>query len=180
MNENAAVFKPEDIVVELGGERYRLFYDLNCFCELEKIYDSVDSILQMLLGTSNVPDLTKVTYLDKPVTAMDVKIADIPLATYINKINRVREAKHSDTRNLLWAGCLHDHAIYNSFGEITGYSISKDKLGAQITFKNMREINAKIAAAILRDLLPSQEVKNAEAPEVVPEQEVQPHLVLRK
>jgi hypothetical protein len=134
----------------------------------------------MLLGTSNVPDLSKVTYLDKPAVAADVKIAGIPLTTYINKINRVREAKHSDTRNLLWAGCLHDHSVYNDHGEITGYTVSKDKLGALITFKNMREINAKIAAAILRDLLPSQEVKNAEAPEAVPEQEVQPHLTLRK
>ena len=65
--------------------------------------------------------------------------------------------KHTDTLNLLWAGCLHDAAIYNSFGEITGYTVSKARLGAEVTFRNLREVNGKIITAILRDLLPQDE-----------------------
>ena len=48
---------------------------------------------------------------------------------------------------------------------LIGYSISKAKLGAGVTFKNLREVNGKILTAILRDLVPSDSVKNAEAPE---------------
>ena len=165
MNEKTLIFKPEDIVVELGDKKYRLIYDLNAFCEMEKMYDSVDSVLQMLLGTSAAPDLQRVTYCEAPALAEDIKIADVPLSVYINKLNDVKQAKHTDTLNLLWIGCLHDHAVYNDFGEITGYTISKAKLGAEVTFKNLRDVNAKIIIAILRDLVPEQDAKNAEAPE---------------
>ena len=37
----------------------------------------------------------------------------------------------------------------------------KSKLGSYVTFRNLKEINAKIIVALLRDLIPS---KNAEAP----------------
>ena len=165
MNENAAVFRPDDVVVKLDEKEYRLIYDLNAFCEMEKIYDSVDSVLQMLLGTSAVPDLSKVTVKGEATNPDEVMIADVTLTTYINKVNRVKEAKHTDTLNLLWIGCLHDHTIFDDFGEIKGYTIAKAKLGACVTFKNLREVNGKILTAILQDLVPSEEVKNAEAPE---------------
>ncbi len=167
MNESALIFKPTDVTIVLDGTEYRLTYDLNAFCELEKIYDSVDGVLQMLLGTSAVPDMDKVTYQGKPVLASDVLIDNTPLITYINKINKVKAAKHTDTLNLLWIGVLHDYSEYDAFGEIKCYTISKAKLGAAVNFKNLREVNSKILTAILRDLLPSDEVKNAEAPEVV-------------
>lgn len=181
MNESAAVFKPTDSVITLGDVDYRLVYDLNAFAELEKIYDSVDSILQMLLGTSNAPDLETITYKGNKAEASDILVAGTPLSIYLEKLNKVREAKHTDTLNLLWAGCLHDAAIYNSFGEITGYTVTKARLGAQVTFKNLRDVNAKILATILRDLLPPEEVKNAAAPEETSPQEpvVKPRIHLQ-
>lgn len=165
MNEDASVFKPDDVTVTIAGKEYRLIYDLNAFCEMEKIYDSVDSVLQMLLGVSTNTDLTKVTFKGAPVNAEDITVADLPLTAYIGKINKTKEAKHTDTLNLLWLGCLHDYTLYDEHEEIKGYSISKAKLGAGVTFKNLREVNGKILTAILRDLVPSDSVKNAEAPE---------------
>lgn len=165
MNENATVFRPDDIVVTIDGVDYRLIYDLNAFCEMEKIYESVDSVLQMLLGASAAPDLSKVTIRGEAVDPDEILIDGVTLTTYINKVNKVKEAKHTDTLNLLWLGCLHDHTEFDSFGEIKRYTIAKAKLGAGVTFKNLREVNGKILTAILRDLVPSEEVKNAEAPE---------------
>lgn len=170
MNATTTLFKPTDVVLKLGEagdeKQYRLIYDLNAFCELEKMYDSVDSVLQMLLGVNETPDMNEVTYKGEPVLAEDVQVAGTALASYIAKVNNKKEAKHADTLNLLWIGTLHDHAVYNDFDEITGYSISKAKLGAIVTFKNLREVNAKIVTAILRDLLPPvNEAKNEEASE---------------
>jgi len=160
MNESAAIFKPDDVVVTLEGQDYRLVYDLNSFCELEKIYDSIDSMLSQLLGAKK-PTLENLTYLAKPVNPEDIKVGEETLVDYVAKPTKSREIKYSDTLNLFWAGCLHDAAIFNGFNEITGYKISKAKLGSLITFSNMREINVKIVAAILRDLIP----KNVEAPD---------------
>ena len=165
MNEDAAVFRPDDIVVEVGGTEYKLVYDLNAFCEMEKMYDSVDSVLQMLLGVDSTPDLTKVTYKGGSVDPDEVLIGEVPLTVYINKVSKTKEAKHSDTLNLLWLGCLHDHTTYDEHGEIKGYTVAKAKLGSGVTFKNLRQVNGKILTAILRDLVPSDSVKNAEAPE---------------
>ena len=172
MNATTTLFKPTDVILKLGeaGEekQYRLIYDLNAFCELEKMYDSVDSVLQMLLGVNETPDMNEVTYKGDKANATDIVIAGTPLEAYIKRVNNKKEAKHTDTLNLLWVGTLHDHAIYNEHDEISGYSISKAKLGALVTFKNLREINAQIVLAILRDLLPPQkdeEEKNEAAPE---------------
>ncbi len=189
MNEKAAIFKPDDIVVTLSnGEDkvdYRLVYDLNCFCELEKIYDSVDTVLKMILGTPSTV-LDNVTYMNAPANAEDIKIGDETLVEHITKITSARKAKYADTLNLLWAGCLHDAAIYNKFNEITGYSVTKAKLGSMIAVKDMQAINTKIAIAILRDLLPDAP-KNMEAPAETENQEAieaaaaeQPRLTLRK
>lgn len=179
MNEAAAIFKPTDITIQLGETTRRLVYDLNAFCELEKMYESVDGVLQMLLGTTNIPDLEMVTYRDDKVDVDDIKIAGVALALYIKKINNVKTARHTDTLNLLWVGCLHDTAVYDAHGEISGYGITKAELGAAVSFKNLQEVNAKIITAILRDLIPSDQVKNAEAPEEVKEAET-PRLELHK
>lgn len=162
-NENAAVFKPDDVVIEFeDGSKYRLIYDLNAFCELEKIYDSVDAVIQMVLGTQENVDpeklLTQVKIGDMPVDGKTITIAGTPLLDYVKKVH-TKQAKHSDTLNLLWAGCLHDAAQYNQFDEITGYTVSKSKLGSYVTFKNLREINAKIIVALLRDLIPPKNVE---------------------
>ena len=178
MNSDATVFKPDPIIVQVAGVDYSLVYDLNAFCELEKIYPSVDGILQMLLGTTAAPDLKNVTYRDITIEASDVKVDGTPLSMYVGKLSNAKEARHTDTLNLLWAGCLHNHIIYDNFGEIKSYSITKAKLGAGVTFKNLREINSKILMAILRDLIPSAESKNAEAPE--PVEEKPPQVVLHK
>ena len=47
MNDDASVFKPDDVTVTIAGKEYRLIYDLNAFCEMEKMYDSVDRILNI-------------------------------------------------------------------------------------------------------------------------------------
>lgn len=164
-NENAAIFKPDDVVIELAEDyKVRLVYDLNAFCELEKIYDSVDSVIQMVLGTQENVDpeklLTQVRIGDMPVDGKTITIAGTPLLDYLKKVH-TKQAKHGDTLNLLWAGCLHDAAQYDQHDEITGYNISKSKLGSYVTFRNLREINAKIIVALLRDLIPP---KNAEEP----------------
>lgn len=164
-NENAAIFKPDDVVIKLADDfEVRLVYDLNAFCELEKIYDSVDAVIQMILGTQENVDpsklLTQVKVGDMFIDGSTVTIAGTPLIDYLSKVH-AKQAKHADTLNLLWAGCLHDAAQYNSDDEIVGYNISKSKLGSYVTFKNLREINAKIIVALLRDLIPS---KNVEAP----------------
>ena len=175
MNEDTLVFKPDDVTVELDGTVYRLYFDLNSFCEMEKIYESVDSVLQMLLGTSAVPDMSRVVYKNEPVEASDITISGESLVAYINKINNVKAAKHSDTLNMLWLGCLHDHSIIDENGEIIGYSITKSKLGAGVTFKNLREVNGKILMVMLRDLIPPTSAKNAEVPTEVEEPKVALH-----
>lgn len=165
-NELASLFKPDDIKVKLNDEEYRLVYDLNALCELEKQYPSVDHVLQMLLGTPETGNLGKVTYQGDTLDPEEVFIGDNTLAEYIMKNETADKAKHSDTLNLLHAGLLHDHTTFNEDGEVTGYTISKAKVGSMVTFKNLREVNAQIVMAILRDLLPPQdeESKNEEAP----------------
>ena len=91
--KKASIFKPTDIVVKLGDNEHRLVYDLNAFAELEKIYESIDSILQMLLGTDVAPDMAHVTYLGAPVNAHDILVADVPLTAYITKISKPKDAK---------------------------------------------------------------------------------------
>lgn len=166
MNKETLVFKPDDIIITLDGKDYRLVYDLNAFCELEKIYDSIDYILQLLLGTPSIPDTGDITYNGAVVNPDEILIGETPLTTFIlQNAPQEARAKHVDTRNLLWAGLLHDHAIYDEHEEIVGYTISKHQVGSMVSFKNLREINAQIVLAILRDLLPpGEEEKNEEAP----------------
>ena len=171
----ASTFRPEPIKIELDGVEYTLVYDLNAFCELEKMYDSVDSVLQMLLGATSQPDMQKVTYLDESVAADTIKIAGVPLSAYVEKIVKLKDAKNTDTLNLLWLGVIHDYAEYDVKGDIKGYSITKATLGKGITLRNLRDVNQKILMTFLRDLLPSDEAKNAEAPEPQEEQEATPH-----
>ena len=173
MNNKILNFKPKAISVELGETTYNLMFDLNAFCEMEKLYDSVDDVLQMLLGGGDdIPDLTRVTYCEAPCLAADIAIAGVPLTAYIEKNSKkIREAKHEDTRNLLWLGCLHDHTEFDAEGNVVRYTIGKGELAKHITLRNMRDINTKIVTAILQDLIPATNgadpnVETAEAPEV--------------
>lgn len=163
-------FKPRPVILELGGEEYELLYDLNAFCEMETMYDSVDSVIQMLMG-SPAPDLDKVTYNDAPVNADEIMVDGKPLADYIAQLHNRTKAKYKDTLNLLWLGVLHNHTIYDEDGEVAKYTVTKAKLGHCVTLTNLREVNAKIMTAILRDLLPALVAagKNAEAQEEAPE-----------
>ena len=177
MNEKTKLFKPNEVKVILGGEEYRLIYDLNAFCELEKIYDSIDEVLQMILGGADDPDTQKVTYNGAPINAEEIAIGEVALPVYIAKVNKRKVAKHSDTLNLLWAGLLHDHTIFDKEDNVTGYTITKAKIGSMVTFRNLREVNSQIVMAILQDLLPpkeAEEEKNAEAPE-----QMKPQLVVK-
>lgn len=170
MNEKVTVLKPEPIKVTLDDQEYSLYYDLNAFCEMEKIYDSVDTVLQMLLGTTPIPDLEQVTYCGAKCLAADIEIAGVPLTQYISRLSDVRKAKHSDTLNLLWLGCLHDHTEFDADGNVVKYTITKAKLGSMVTFANLRDVNSKIVTSMLRDLMPAvtdalgKNAEQAEAP----------------
>ncbi len=176
MNKEAALFKPEEVTVTLGGKEYMLIYDLNAFCELEKIYDSIDALLRMLLGGAELPTFEKVTYNDEVVEHETIKVDGVPLIDLLQKLEQLsktdaeKQAKHTDTRNLLWAGILHNHSEYNEDGDIVRYTITKSQVGSMVTFKNLRDINSKIIFAILRDLIPpsvegDEEQKNVSTPE---------------
>lgn len=178
MSENASVFRPDAVTIKLGEETFTLKYDLNAFQEMEKIYESVDSVIQMVLGATPVPDLDNVTYVGKPVLAKDIVIGDATLEEYVTKLTKAKEAKYADTLNLLWIGCLHAYTEYDQFGEIAKYTLPKAKLGALVTFKNVREVNNAILKAFLSDLFASDKEKNADAPEVTEKQ--QPQLTIKK
>lgn len=165
-NKTVDDFKPKPVVVKLGDQEFTLLYDLNAFCEMETMYESVDSVIQMLMGAP-APDLSKVTYNDAPVNAGEIAINGKPLAEYIQQLNNRTKAKYADTLNLLWLGVLHDHTEYDADGEVLKYTINKHTLGKLVTLQNLREVNAKIMTAILRDLLPAlvNAGKNEEAQE---------------
>jgi len=167
MDEKKNIFKFEPVKITLGETEYTVTYDLNAFCELEKVYGSVDILLKMLLGTDSTIDTSTVTYNDAPVNASEIKIGNKPLPEFIRLVDTERRVQKSeDTLTILWAGLLHDSAIYNEHEEITGYSISKAKIGSYVTFRNLKEVNTVIVTAILRDLVPvavENEPKNEEA-----------------
>jgi len=164
------VFRPNDTVFELNGNKYRLVYDMLAFCELEKIYGSVDEVLGMLFGDVAQKLEPAVTYNDSPINIEEVKIDNVPLALVLaEKDKQQRVAKHSDTLELIWAGMLHDNAIYNSDDEIIGYKLTKRRVAEAMTFRNYRELNVKIVEAIMKDLAPGLgegETKNEETAEV--------------
>lgn len=174
MTNTAKLFKPDDIVIKLGEKEHRLVYDLNSFVELEKIYASVDELLQMLLGGTQEVVEPDVKYNGVDALAADITVDGVPLDVMLAQQaaeSAGKQAKHSDTLNLLWAGLLHDNSVYNDDGDIVRYNISKAQIGAQVTFRNLRELNAQVVIALLRDLIPPQEAddanvetKNEEAP----------------
>lgn len=175
MNEKAAIFKPDPVEVELAPDyKVTLVYDLNALCELEKIYDSIDQVIQMILGTNEDVDvnklMTQVKCGDQFIEGKDVTIAGTPLMKYLTAVH-VKQARMTDTLNLLWAGTLHDNAKYDENDELIGYTVSKHKLGSYVTFRNMRVINAAIVTAILRDLVPAKNVTEPAAPQEAPAQD---------
>lgn len=166
MNEKVLNFKPKAVTVEIGGETYSLVYDLNAFCELENIYDSVDMILQMILGNTATNDLENVLYKGETVDATDITVAGLNLVDYLASKNPTKQLKQQDTLNLLWAGTLHDHTVYNDDGDVERYTVTKHKLGTGVSFKNLRDINTAIVTSILRDLISAgdeDDSKNGEA-----------------
>lgn len=169
----AKFFKPDDIKVTLGDKEYRIVYDLNAFCELEKKYGSLDTILDLVLGKpSDVTVTVRMPSDDGQITLHDnfdtnnIVVGTTPLTALLPRLTEAKQSTLSDTLELLYAGLMHDTAIYNQHDEITGYSITKARIGSRVTLNNVREINSQIALALLRDLIPAQsdESKNVEAP----------------
>lgn len=170
----AKFFKPDDIKVTLGEKEYHLVYDLNAFCELEKKYGSIDKILDLVLGKpSEISVTVKVPTDDKNATTYEnfdtnnIIVGTTSLTALLPRLTDTKQSTLSDTLELLYAGVMHDTAIYNQHDEITGYSITKARIGSYITLSNVREINGLIAMALLRDLIPARvdnDSKNAEAP----------------
>lgn len=164
MSENSSsIFKPTDVFVTLGDKDYRLVYDLNSFCELEQMYDSVDDVLKMIIGEKDAAPLL-VTYNGAVVLPEEILVDEKPLVDIIRQ-KKAKVAKQADTLNILYAGLLHDCTTWNDKDEIIGYTISKKRIASFVTLKNLREINQKIAIAILQDLVPTEaETKNEDPP----------------
>ena len=163
---SANVFKPDPVKIVLGGTEYSLIYDLNAFCMMEKMYESVDAVIRMILGSPTV-DVTQVTYNDAPVLADEIKVDGTPLSEFIARaVGAQSKATNADTRKLLWLGVLHDHATFDDDGNIASCDVTCGELGKHITFSNLGEVNAKIIAALVRDLVPvNAGEKNQKAPE---------------
>lgn len=162
----AGIFQPTDTVITIGDKQVRLVFDMLAFCELEKEYGSVDVVLNMLFGDVAERLEPVVTYNDAFVNIEEIKVDGKPLALLLAEHRKdSRKGKHSDTLNLVWAGMMHDNAIYNDMDEVTGYKIPKMAIARDITFKNYSKINVRIVEAILKDLAPSVgagETKNVE------------------
>lgn len=164
---SATIFRPEQQQVTLDGKTYNVVFDLNAFCELEKIYGSVDVVFRKMLGNPFVSNGT-VRYKGELVQTDDITIGDRPLTGLLPKLLELESANMSDTLNILYAGLMHDIATYNSNDEITGYTLSKNKVGQLITLKNLKEINSAVTVALLRDMIPADDdgaAKNVVAPE---------------
>lgn len=167
MENKALMFKHDDIKITLGGKEYKLVFDLNAFCEIEKRYGSVDKVLSMVLGGAAQMDTT-VKCKGYEVDPKEVTIGDATLDTLLPKLTDTQPtAKLTDTLVLLYIALMHDTAVYNANDEICKYSISEARLGSLVDMSMLREINGKVVAALMRDLVPSKadDGKNAEAPE---------------
>lgn len=152
---SATVFKPEPVKITLGDETYSIIYDMNAFCELEKIYKTIDTVIKKVLGKSSKEH--KVLYKGQEVDANDVSVDNKALMSILAELdtNSESNATASDTLNILYCGIMHDLAIYNEHDEITGYKKTKQQIASKITFKNIREVNIKVAMAFIQDLVPS-------------------------
>lgn len=155
---SATIFKPENITIELGGDTYSIVFDMNAFCELEKIYKTIDAVIKKVLGKSTQEH--KVFYKDELVEASAITVDGKPLVSIL-ATDDDSAATASDTLNILYCGLMHDLAIYNEHDEITGYKKSKREIASCITFKNIRDVNIKLAMAFIQDLVPTvAEAKN--------------------
>lgn len=168
---SATVFKPENITVELGGEKYAIVFDMNAFCELEKIYSSIDAVIKKVLGNSRKEH--KVFYKNEEVNAADIAVDGKALLSILADLDSDADTKASttDTLNILYCGLMHDLAEYNEHDEVVGYKKTKRQIASMINFKNLRDVNIKLALAFIQDLVPTaSEAKNemgaeAEAPQ---------------
>lgn len=172
MNKKASIFKPEIIKVNLGDKEYSLVYDMNAMIELEKLYDSIDDVIRLIMGNP-VAELgpMQVTYNEAIVKADDIAIDGKPLTAYLAEKNKQKASTAKDTLNLLWAGILHENAVWEN-DEVVGYTVKKNELASNISFRNIKDVNAKLVVAILQDLIPQQDgnEKNVVAPEQTTEQ----------
>ena len=151
------VFQPTPISVKFGEEEYTIKFDMMAFLQLEKVYGSVDVVLEMLFGSVGQILEPVVTYNDAEVLPSEIKVDGTPLDVIIMERSQAnkRKAKHSDALELLWAGILNENAIYNDDDELIGYKVSKRHIAEQITFRNYGEVNRKVLEVILRDLAPN-------------------------
>lgn len=167
---SATIFKPEPVTVTLGGDTYSLVFDMNAFCELEKIYRTVDTVIKKVLGKSRKEH--KVLFKGTAVSAEDVTVDNKPLTAILADLDADTDAATTtDTLNILYCGLMRDLAVYNEHDELIGYKKSKREIGSLITFRNIRDVNVKLAMAFIQDLVPTAaETKNetgaeAEAPQ---------------
>ena len=163
IENSSSLFKHEPVTIELGGNTYEIVFDMNAFCELEKIYKSVGNVLKKVLGSGRKEH--KVFYKDALIEAADVAVDGQSLALLLTQLDRQNDeestATVTDTLNILYCGIMRDIAIYNEHDEITGYKISKAASGRCIDLKKIAECNLKIATVMMRDLLPTEaEAKN--------------------
>lgn len=170
---SATVFKPEPITITLGDETYSIVFDMNAFCELEKTYRTIDTVIKKVLGKSRKEHT--VLYKGKAVDAAEITVDGKALFAVLADLDTDADTATtaSDTLNILYCGIMRDLAIYNEHDEITGYRKTKKDIASLITFRNLREVNVKVAMAFIQDLVPTvAETKNetgaeAEAPQAL-------------
>lgn len=151
----ATYFLPSETKIELGENEYTLVFDMLALAELEKIYGSVDVVINMIFGGAAKEVEDTVTYNDAAVNADEIKVAGVPLTTILmERRGEKRVTKHTDTLEIVWAGMLRDNAIYDAADRITGYKVSKRTVASLISLKNYARINLKIVEAFLKDLAP--------------------------
>ena len=158
---SSTIFKPEAITLELGGETYSLIFDMNAFCELEKIYRTINAVIKKVLGGSAKEH--KVFYKDELIEANTITVDGKPLVSVLNELDKEANetATATDTINILYCGLMHDLAIYNEHDELIGYKKTKHEIASHITLSNLKEVNIKLVAAFVQDLVPNiAELKN--------------------
>lgn len=149
------LFKPSDIVIDIGGKKEKIKFDMNAVLELEAIYGSIDYVFKMLFSATNETHVVKVDGEEIDITK--VTVDDAPLVQLLQKqdaADRAIKTTIKDTVALLWVGLLHEHAKRDEDGEIVSCDITKGMLRESISFKNqLAEVNTKIVSALIRDLI---------------------------
>ena len=168
MENKALIFKPDTLSVTIGDSSYAVVFDMNAFCELERIYGSVDKVLKLMLGTTtNAADKT-VRVKGELYDPTEITVGAATLDTLLDGMFKTQTATLGDTLNLLYVGLMHSLAVYNANDEICKYSLSKVRVGSILTPATAAEINGIIVKALFRDLIPAKngdDEKNVGTPE---------------